>query len=62
MNDATAGRHAGTAHDPDHHEYHSAVEVDESVDNWRDWVGPMLAILFVLAALVGLALTVGGYI
>jgi len=63
MNEATAGTGARTPQDdPDHHEYHSAVEVDESFDNWRDWVGPSLAILFVLAALVGLVLTVGGYI
>lgn len=42
--------------------YHSAVEIDEEVGSWRDWVGPGLAILFVVLAIVGLFLTVGGHI
>lgn len=42
------------------HGYHSAVEIDEDVGSWRDWVGPGLAILFVILALVGLSLTVSG--
>lgn len=46
----------------EHHEYHSRVEVDESHENWRDWVGPALAILTVVGALLMLFLTSGGHI
>ena len=44
----------------EHHEYHSAVEVDETRDDWKDWVGPGLAISFLLAALVVLVLMLTG--
>jgi hypothetical protein len=60
MRDITAGRPADA--DTELHEYHSAVEVDENYDNWRDWVGPVLAILAVVGALVLLFLTSGGHI
>lgn len=42
--------------------YHSAVEIDEDVGSWKDWVGPALAILFVVLAIAGLGLTAGGYL
>lgn len=60
MADVTA-RDAERPGDNEHHEYHSAVEVDESFDNWRDWVGPVLAILVVVGALVVLVLTANGW-
>ncbi len=44
------------------HGYHSAVEIDEDVGSWKDWVGPVLAILVVIGAIVALALTVNGSI
>ncbi len=44
----------------EHHEYHSAVEVDETQDNWRDWVGPGLALAFMLAAVVVVILMLTG--
>lgn len=47
---------------PEQHGYHSAIEIDEDIGSWRDWVGPGLAILFVVLAIVGLFLTVGGHI
>lgn len=46
----------------EHHEYHSAVEVDENYNNWRDWVGPGAAILFLIGALVVIAMMITGNI
>lgn len=46
----------------EHHEYHSAVEVDETRDDWKDWVGPLMAILALIGALVLLFLTSQGHI
>jgi len=59
MADVTA---PGSRTDDEPHGYHSAVEVDETVENWRDWVGPGLAILFLIAAIVVLTLMVSGQI
>ena len=44
------------------HGYHSAVEIDEDVGSWRDWVGPVLAVLFLVGAILLLFLTAGGYV
>lgn len=44
----------------EHHEYHSAVEVDEKVGSWKDWVGPGLAALALIAALVVVILMLSG--
>ena len=44
----------------EHHEYHSAVEVDETVGSWKDWVGPGLALLALLVALVVVVLMLSG--
>ncbi|HEY0116914.1 MAG TPA: hypothetical protein VGB54_14460 [Allosphingosinicella sp.] len=52
---AEAARSGGTdvpQPEIEHNEYHSAVEVDENYANWRDWVGPALAALFALAAII----------
>jgi hypothetical protein len=51
---------ADAASDSEHHGYHSAVEIDEEVGSWRDWVGPAAAIFFLIAGLVGLTLTING--
>ena len=48
--------------DNSHHDYHSAVEIDESEANWKDWVGPGLAVFGVLAAVLLLFLTNAGHI
>lgn len=60
MADTTLGTAADTQGELEHHEYHSAVEVDESVDNWRDWVGPALAVLFLIGALVVVVMMLTG--
>lgn len=63
MRDASIRRLRGdTQADHDHHEYHSAVEVDETQNNWRDWIGPALAIAGVILAVALLFLTGQGYI
>ena len=59
---ATSSRTGASDAAPEHHGYHSAVEIDEEVGSWKDWVGPSLAILFVVLAIVGLFLTVDGRI
>ncbi len=46
----------------EHHDYHSAVEIDETEANWKDWVGPGLAVFGVLAAVAFLFLTNAGHI
>lgn len=60
--DAASDAAPGTARDLDHHDYHSAVEIDETQANWKDWVGPGLAIFGVIAAMLLLFLTSGGHI
>ena len=61
MRDASLDRPSEMPTDEiEHHEYHSAVEVDESVDNWRDWIGPALAVLFLVAALIVVVLMLTG--
>ena len=44
----------------EHHGYHSAVEVDESVGSWKDWVGPALAVLALIAAVVVVIMMLSG--
>jgi hypothetical protein len=44
----------------EHHEYHSAVEVDEAVGSWKDWVGPALAVLALVAALIVVVMMLSG--
>ena len=46
--------------EPEHHQYHSAVEVDEAVGSWKDWVGPGLAVLALVGALVVVILMLFG--
>jgi hypothetical protein len=48
--------------DTEPHGYHSAVEIDEDVGSWRDWVGPALALLFLVGAIVVLVLMTNGMI
>lgn len=53
---------SGAEPELEHHEYHSAVEVDETKDNWRDWVGPVLAVLFAIGAIVIVVMTWNGWL
>jgi hypothetical protein len=61
MSDATMDRAAESPQPEfEHHEYHSAVEVDETVGSWKDWVGPSLAVIGLLAALVVIVMMLSG--
>lgn len=61
MSEVTMGNGAEDAPpELEHNEYHSAVEVDETVGSWKDWVGPALAALALIAAVVVVILMLSG--
>lgn len=62
MRDSSIRRLRDTAQADEHHDYHSAVEIDETEPNWRDWIGPGMAIFGFLAAMLLLFLTNAGHI
>ena len=62
MRDTSIRRLRDEAQADDHHDYHSAVEIDESAANWKDWIGPAVAVFGVLAAVLLLFLTNAGRI
>lgn len=62
MKDTSIRRLRDAAPADDQHDYHSAVEIDESKADWKDWIGPAVAVFGVLAALLLLFLTNAGHI
>ncbi len=62
MKHASNSRSRDAPRPTEQHEYHSAVEVDETQANWRDWIGPALAASGVILAIALLFLTNAGHI
>lgn len=62
MRDSSIRRLRDAAQADEPHDYHSAVEIDESKPNWKDWIGPGLAVFGVAGALALLFLTNAGHI
>ena len=60
MAQAHIGNTDGPSTEIEHHEYHSAVEVDETVGSWKDWVGPGLAVFALVGILAIIILMMAG--